>query len=265
MDTAKDRCSLLPFVATPAEEDALRQAATEFGLPFEKLKDATAGEYHWMGLVGGETVIAIRPTREAGRVTMGPHARLGSAAKGIRFQSKTGAQGIVQLGMAFGADPQTQQLGDVIVSTAVVPYDNRDVRPATGPPGYTADYSQAAHEPAQDALVQLFRREAARGQPFGVHFGPVLSGAARIHCAAFRDELISRVPEGDFPIAGGEMEGIGLLAASQRPDAPIWCIVKGISDFADEARDKVIAGARPVACLNSARFVVSALVNAAKP
>lgn len=57
------------------------------------------------------------------------------------------------------------------------------------------------------------------------------------------------------------MEGVGLLSAA---DDSIWCIVKGICDFADENRDKVIEEGRKVAPLNAARFVISGLVNDAK-
>ncbi len=66
MDAARRRCSLLLFVATPAEEDARRLAAGERGLPFERVKDAALGEYHWLGAAGGETVIAARPARAGG-------------------------------------------------------------------------------------------------------------------------------------------------------------------------------------------------------
>jgi len=57
------------------------------------------------------------------------------------------------------------------------------------------------------------------------------------------------------------MEGVGLLAASVSRREPIWCVVKGISDFADEDRDAVINESRGPACRNAAAFVLSALVN----
>jgi len=57
------------------------------------------------------------------------------------------------------------------------------------------------------------------------------------------------------------MEGVGLLAASTSEADPVWCIVKGISDFADEDRDKVIQQYRSIACENAAGFLISALVN----
>lgn len=260
----KPVCSLLLFVVTEAEEKALETVAREKELPFEKIKHPKLGEYHWLGQVGDETVIATRPVRESGRVVMGGIGRLGSAARGIRFSEATGAKGIVQLGMAFGIDPARQKLGDVLVSASLIPYDNRDVRAATGGSvAYATDYGNAKEEPARPDLVELFRRELARRPADGpaIHIGALLSGAARIHSRAFRDELAAGVPIGEHPIVGGEMEGVGLLAASVARDDPIWCVVKGISDFADEDRDSVIATGRELACRNAAEFVLSALVN----
>ena len=265
-DLSKRRCSLLLFLATPAEEEALAQSARNRGVAFEKIKDPQLGEYHWLGAVGSETIIAIRPIREGGRLVMGALGRFGSAARGIRFREATGAQGIVQLGMAFGIDARFQKLCDVLVSTSVIPYDNRDVRPMPdGRDGYVVDYLRASRQPARPALVALFLREQERGgHSFGVHVGAVLSGAARVYSRFFRDELVAAFPGGDAAVIGGEMEGVGLLAASTDSGDPVWCVVKGISDFADENRDAAVEANRASACRNAAEFVLSALVNDAK-
>ncbi|MGO8673258.1 MAG: hypothetical protein ACLQVD_18100 [Capsulimonadaceae bacterium] len=108
-------------------------------------------------------------------------------------------------------------------------------------------------------MIKVFQSEAERTQDFHVSFGAILSGGARIHSAAYRDELVSGAPAGGEPIIGGEMEGVGLLSVSPA-DIPIWIVVKGISDFADERRDAVITRTRPIACGNAARFVLSALI-----
>jgi adenosylhomocysteine nucleosidase len=189
----------------------------------------------------------------------------------MRFRQATGAQGIVQLGMAFGIDPQNQRPGDVLVSTSLIPYDNRFVismprswfhRLLRLEPGYVVEYSQADRQPARQSLVDLFRREQERGgHPFGIHIGAILSGAARVQSRRFRNELARLVPAGDDPIVGGEMEGVGLLAASLNDDDPIWSVVKGISDFADESRGEDSEKYREVACHRAAEFVLSALVN----
>lgn len=262
-DTSRRQCSLLLFLAVPAEEEALVAVARERGFAIETVTAPGLGTYHWLGQIGNETVIAVCPTRERGRVTMGPLGRLGSAAKAMRFQQATGAQAILQLGMAFGIERQRQQLGDVLVSTSLIPYDNRWVKPGPGGGGaYVVDYSQATREPARQPLIDLFLREQSRGgHPFGIHVGAILSGAARISSGRFRDELREGVPAGEDPISGGEMEGVGLLAASMTADDPIWCVIKGICDFADEKRDQDVQEGRPLACGNAARLVFAALVN----
>jgi len=73
-------------------------------------------------------------------------------------------------------------------------------------------------------------------------------------------ELLSAVTGGEGPggYIGGEMEGIGLLAASNKAE-PVWAIVKGISDFADDQRHDEIEATRAAACLNAVRFVLAAL------
>jgi nucleoside phosphorylase len=273
VDESKRRCTLLLFLATPTEERALEQAVQTRGMTFERIRDPRLPEYHWLGTVGNETVISLRATREAGRVVMGALGRLGSAAKAILFQEATGAVGIVQLGMAFGIDAFRQQIGDVLVSSSLIPYDNRDVRAVPRTfikrlvcgEGYVTEYPQANRQPARPYLLSQFLREKDRGgHGYGIHVGAVLSGSARIQSRRYRDELARSVPAGDDPIVGGEMEGVGLLAASAGPDNPIWCVVKGISDFADENRDTVIERSREIACRNAAEFVLSALENDAR-
>jgi len=108
---------------------------------------------------------------------------------------------------------------------------------------------------------EQFRRENAGEHDYGVYLGAMLSGSARIHSGFYRNELVESIPPGEDRIIGGEMEGFGLLAASSDWDNPIWCIVKGISDFADEHRDAIIQESRPIACRNAALFVLSALAN----
>lgn len=266
-------CRILLLVATPAEGDALSEQAGELKLPFGKEKALTKhfrdhglrDDIWTLGAIGGETVLAVGCSRLAGRPVMGPHGRLGSAARGVRYLAATGAQGIIQVGMAFGISRGHQQIGDVLISTSLAPYDQRDVKPSPNPPGYVNDYTTVRTEPARPSLVERCRREAGRTTfEFGVQFGALLSGSARIHSAAFRDELYRTVPHGNDPIVGGEMEGVGLLAAAVKADDPVWpvwCVVKGISDFADEQRDEEIVTGRPLAARNAARFVLSGLVN----
>ena len=266
-------CSLLLFLATSAEQDALERAAGELRVEFKKDPELTTslrakglGDEAWrLGTIGAETVVAVGPSREQGRPVMGAHGRLGSAAKAIRYLTATGAQGIVQVGMAFGISPEVQKLGDVLVSALLSPYDNRAVKPLDKPPGYVNDYTEMKVELPRSSLLDRFRREKQRSKfEFGIHIGAMLSGAARIHCTAYRDELQMNVPHGNEEIVGGEMEGVGLLSGSVRAEDSAWCVVKGICDFGDENRDKDIAEGRKVAPYHAALFVLSSLVNDAK-
>jgi adenosylhomocysteine nucleosidase len=263
-------CSLLLFVATSTEEDALREQAARLGLNFRKdpaltkhFRERGLRDEAWtLGSIGGETVVAVGCSRIKGKPVMGRHGRLGSAAKGMRYLAATGRQGIIQVGMAFGIARGPQKIGDVLVSTSLIPYDNRDVKPSPNDPGYFHDYSAAGIEPARPALVERCLREKERTKfDFAVHVGVILSEAARIHCAKFREELYATAPHGNEPIVGGEMEGVGLLAAALKADDPVWCVVKGISDFADEKRDEDIRTGLTVAPQNAAHFVLSRLVN----
>ena len=79
----KWRRSLLLSLATPAEEHGLREATAKLDLPFERIsrgESRLGEEYHWLGLIGNETVIAIRPARNAGILVMGSIGFLGTAA-----------------------------------------------------------------------------------------------------------------------------------------------------------------------------------------
>lgn len=242
-------CDILIFVATRSEERALIAAAHERGVRVEP-RDGALGPFYWFGHVGPNRVVAVR-------TAMGPLGYRGSGARAVHYVSATQATGAISVGMAFGCDPGSQELGDVIVGTQIVPYDNRDVRSDdTGAP--VVDYARVRRRRAKNSLVRMMERGAQQQQRQRVHFGALLSGAARIHCAAYRDHLRDAVPQQGDRIVGGEMEGVGLLSASD-PNDPNWIVVKAICDFADEQRDDVIEDWRSAASTQAATFVLGAL------
>ena len=115
------QCDTLILLAVSSEEDALRAQAKSLGIEISKIpKHPILGSYYSLGQVGCERVIAVR-SRVMGALAFGGSAELAS-----RFRQATGATSIVQLGMAFGIDPDRQQLGDVLVSTHIIPYDHRE-------------------------------------------------------------------------------------------------------------------------------------------
>lgn len=263
MDQVQDRCSLLVFVATPTEEREFLDCLTRRTIGYRKIPNhPELGAYYWIPNIGNETLILIPPAKDENReLVMGYLGWLGTAARGIRLRNATSAQAIVQVGMAFGVDEQLQSVGDVVISSSIIPYDNRLI---VGDDGYRIDYSGTKSQIAREALVGMLQHEIQHGNhSFQIHFGAILSGGARIRSRKFRDELVAHFPA--EKIVGGEMEGVGLLSAATEPDNPVWCIVKGISDFAEEKRSRTFKQNRTLACRNAAELLISALVRQAKP
>jgi len=298
---------VLLLVSVSSEEEKLKEAAQILDLQFEERSiDSPQGEkikFYSLGKIGNNIVHAVR-------TEMGPFSYGGSASKAIYFRIFTGATAIVQLGKAYGIDQRLQNIGDVVVSSSVIPYDRRIVLPITSkikqypndmtgddsvhtervpeydttgalsmlgtidgseakyaphspsdraPNEYLIDYSPAKRHKSNKVLLEVFLRASQNEEyDYQVFFGGILSGGAQIRSRQFLGELIKGVPQEDDGIVGGEMEGVGLLSVSPR-DNPIWIIVKGISDFADANRDSIIEQSRPIACLNAAKFVLSAL------
>jgi nucleoside phosphorylase len=207
-------CDTLLFIATSEEEKQTQAIAKELGIELHKGKYDGVTFFN-LGTVGFTRLVAVK-------MEMGSLEYYGSAANGFRFMTCTGATGIVQVGMAFGVNDEAQIVGDVLVSSSIVPYDKRHVQnapPGSGKP-YIVDYSDAVRKIASQSLLDMFSRGAdAPEGGYRVFFGSILSGAARISSRTFRDELVRGVPGGNDEIIGREMEAVGLLSVSE-PESP---------------------------------------------
>jgi adenosylhomocysteine nucleosidase len=255
LDAPVPSCDVLIFTAVPEEVKALKQAANDSCLNYEKIERRNF-EYRNLGRVGGNRVMAVE-------TQMGPFGFDGSAARAIYAKAQTQATTLISLGM----DRARQQIGDILISTSVLTYDDRHIK-------RDENGTMATHYPdrirygAREQILNPLRQEADRRKWSGVQFGSLLSGGCAIHCAEFRDNLVRQLtqelrrlsPRPDEVIIGGEMEACGILATSERDD-PSWVVVKGISDYADERRDDEIKETRPIACRNAARFLLDALRN----
>ncbi len=115
------RCSLLLLVATPAEERGLKEAADTCGIPFLKVKAKDTPlkvDYYDLGPVGNEPgVIVLPPSLDPEKkFVMGSIGFFGTAERAMRLRPATGAKAIVQVGMAFGIDPERQRDRDPATS-----------------------------------------------------------------------------------------------------------------------------------------------------
>lgn len=252
---AELRCDLLLFVAIRSEHEAVLRYALTLGLPVQKVQGHES-EYTLLGTIGSRRVMLVRTTE-------GPFSFGGSASKAIHCMTETGAVGLISVGMAFGTIPSRQKVGDILVSTDILPYDAVQIRSTKTRTTYH-DYADVPRLPASKALVEECLATAALPEWGGkVHVGLILSGAAKIFCPEYRDRLARKCEEGrGAPAVGGEMEGVGIASAS-KTDAPNWVIVKAISDFADHDRDSSIKVNRALACEKAAHFVFSTIMRKA--
>ncbi len=251
-------CDAIILVTTADELQQLQWAAGFLNLPFEEKSDDRVSTFYSLGVVGLTRVIAVR-TRT------GSHDFRGSASQAMLFKTVTSTKVLIHIGMAFGIDPQRQATGEVLVSTSLFPYDRREIS-IEGDHVVYRYTDRTVRRNCNQPMVNMLRRAAEQENfPYRVHFGMLLSGGARIYSREFRNRLLQWVPtKPGHPIVGGEMEGVGLLAASD-PNKPCWIVVKGISDFADEEYDIPINPQRPVACRRSALFVLQTLLTNPTP
>lgn len=255
------KCDILLFFATQTEREQLERGASEFRVPFEKRNDPRVGSYFTLGTIGPNRVRAVK-TR------MGSFFHQASASQAIVLRAASSATSIIQVGMAFGIDRTAQKHGDVLVSKWIFPYDYRIIEHVAGqegqPDGYIIDYQETKRFLPKQPLLKLLERERSEGQhAFKTHVGGILSGGSRLRSQLYLRELLAAVTggEGTGGYVGGEMEGVGLLAASEKAK-PVWAIVKGISDFADDQQRTEVEARREEACLNAVRFVLGALTRA---
>ncbi len=154
-------------------------------------------------------------------------------------------QAIIMCGIAFGLQPDKQQLGDILVAEQIQYYEPQKVDRRRG-------HISRGDRVTSDALpLDRFRSGDLEWQGAPTHFGLVLSGEKLVNDPAFQNMLLEAEPEA----VGGEMEGAGLYAAAR--DAKVdWILVKAICDWADGEKND---DAHPLAARNAAQFVLHVL------
>jgi nucleoside phosphorylase len=166
---------------------------------------------------------------QCGMGTVGRDSSLLSTYIAIRFWEP---KAVVMIGIAFGRDPVKQNLGDVLVSEMISPYEPVRVGKEIIPRGPSSL--------AGPILLDRFRNmidwkyQTSAGKSSRKIIGEILSGEKLVDDSAFKDQLFSLFPNAK----GGEMEGAGIYAAATRAKVPEWILVKGICDWGDGAKTK---------------------------
>lgn len=238
--------TVLILTANPIEQNILtRKLYQEFNAnnikSNEKLCEIYAdGCVYQFATVRNVKIVHIHPDSPASFTVGGSANAVRSALE--RFRPKL----VVSLGVALGIDPKNQHLGDVLLSSAVIPYDifNKDtdgvITLRSEDKFYThealnawnvlmrtSDFSLEEQEEKRQSLID-------RNLNFKWQFGPMLSGGSVLSNEDKKQALLRAAKKiGEEKIIGGEMEGTGVYFECRKPDIP--CIViKGICDWGAE-------------------------------
>jgi nucleoside phosphorylase len=247
LDGARDlldplEADVLLIVATATE---MNETFAEFGFgPGNMPRPHPKGmQTYWeFGDQAGRRVFLVRSNMGAG----GAGGSLVTAEDAIEDLSP---DWILMVGIAYGADSETQNIGDILVPTKEIPVDHQKVSSETGQP--KTEFRDDPI-PADEALLKRMREGIPGFDGAVVRVGPLLSGSTLIDDEDYRDALIAQASRGSA--IGGEMELHGVASAASGLKAR-WGAAKAICDFADGDKAKDKPARQKLAARNAARFV----------
>jgi nucleoside phosphorylase/tetratricopeptide (TPR) repeat protein len=135
---------------------------------------------------------------------------------------------VINVGIAWGADPSTQKLGDVLVAQKVVNTDNirhemsNIVESSPIPEIDTRSLSTI------ETCKLLWNFNNVHDQKCQVHTGLYLGSNSLLNSPDRKKKFLQRHQRA----IGGEMESYAVYAAAARSKIP-WMVIKGISDWGD--------------------------------
>lgn len=137
---------------------------------------------------------------------------------------------VVNIGIAWGANPQKQKLGDVLVADRVVNVDDvkisqgREIQRGPVPPIHPRSnvIVRATHLSWRDKYTNVDDR------PCKMHCGLYVGSNTLLNDAGRKREILEKHPEA----IGGEMESFAVYEAASFHGVP-WMVIKGISDWGD--------------------------------
>lgn len=138
---------------------------------------------------------------------------------------------VIMVGIAFGVDENSQNIGDVFVAESVIPYNIRRIGKSKNiPRGIETQSSQILLNRFKN--IKNWNHITMQDNKSEVIFTRLLSGEELVDNLEHRNSLVEQYPDSK----GGEMEGAGVYSAC---GSKIDCIlVKGICDFADGEKGK---------------------------
>lgn len=237
------RTDVLIVTVTKIETNAVLEA---FGVVRQGAQHSIDGRVYFdLGAVNGARVNMTRCEMGAG----GLGASQQAIGKAIAALSPAA---VIMVGIAFGVNDEKQNIGDVLVTEQLRPYDLQRVGTSDDQTVKVILRDDKPH--ASPWLLNLLKSSEVTWKGATLQFGTVLTGAKLVDNLDYRDMLRTFEPEA----IGGEMEGTGLYVACHERKVD-WVLVKAICDFADGQKSKDKTNRQTIAAKNAAAFVRHAL------
>lgn len=216
-----ERVDVLLITATDLETQVLFELIERRFSREPSLSRQRSMRFTRFGIIGDFEVVHVR-------CQMGTSGVTGSLTVTARAIEILQPQILILVGIAFGVDPSTQELGTVLVADAVFPYESGKI--STGSGGIPLWTPRGIAIPCDPTLVDVLVG-APRPADLKVQRGLVASGPVLVAHSGVRDELVER-----HSVIGGEMEGAGVGASALQARTP-WALAKAICDFGDDEKD----------------------------
>jgi nucleoside phosphorylase len=161
---------------------------------------------------------------------------------------------LIAIGVAWGTNPKSQKLGDVLVSKEIAVYGDNDK-------AQNGEYNTRSHIPKAGANILRSLKEYHDSWEFKfdnqnskVHIGRIISAGLLVNDQEVKNHLLQLPQHQLVDIIGGDMEAKELAHVVYQNSLKVqeWVMVKGICDWADGNKHK---GYQPLAAAAASGFV----------
>lgn len=207
------KCQILVLTANKVEK-AILHTNILFGTR-EKIKRIIRENSIYYIFKWGRYWICHVHQTETGAKDLGASVALREAVKYFRPNV------IFSLGVSFGIDHKSQNIGDVIVSRRILPYDNNKL-----------DNDSLKPDRSQDKMIDKWLNVRLINTNMfmdSVTYGDVLSGGSVLSSYSEKKKICLGYTTSDY-IIGGEMEGNSLFQFTNTDGIPS-VVIKGICDW----------------------------------
>jgi len=179
--------------------------------------------------IGDKSIVHIWPQSTSSFTIHGSFLSLKAAFE--RFTPKY----VISLGVAFGASPKEQSLGDVLIADHLIFYDSFN-KMTDGKLTLSTDEVQIIGDSIFAGCTFFNEKKYPRENDIGEfdwYKGTLLTGGTVLSDAIEKFKLFSASEKMQIKPIGGEMEGSGVYFACNGREAPIpFTVIKGICDWA---------------------------------